>query len=409
MIRFSPPSAGMALLSLLVALAASCSAPPRNAVPKELVEKARIPGMPDVRFWGDTSDPAVEAAFLKSLEAERAALGLRPWEELPDSHFLALSGGGANGAYGAGVLCGWTMRGDRPQFKVVTGISTGALIAPFAFLGPKYDHLLEEAYTTVSTRDIATRRGLLTGLASDAMADNAPLRGMVDRLVTKEIMDEIAAESRKGRILIIGTTNLDSQRPVIWSMGRIARYGTPEALQLFKYVLLASSAIPGAFPPVMITVEADGTLYEEMHSDGGVTSQVFLYPASFSFEKVDEMMHSHRERHVYVIRNAQLASTYEVVPRRTLPISVRAIDTLIRAQGVGDLYRIYLGCVRDKIDFNLASIPPEFDGVSQEPFDPVVMRKLFDLGFRRAQEGYPWADAPPGFHPPERPGSKKSF
>lgn len=389
------------LLASLAVLLSACGAIPRHAVPKDLVDQAHVPGMEMVRFWGDVDDPRIEEAFKQSIEREMAATGQGGAPVLSDSSFLALSGGGSNGAYGAGILCGWTQRGDRPSFKIVTGISTGALIAPFAFLGSKYDDVLREVYTSVSTEDIATSRGLLGGLLSDAMADNTPLRKIVDKYVTPEILAEVAEETRKGRILIIATTNLDAERPVIWSMGRIANAGTPQALQLFRDILVASAAIPGVFPPVMVKVEAGGKPYDEMHCDGGVTAQVFLYPAAFSFKEVDQAIGIQRSRTVYVIRNAQLTSVYMEVPRRLLPILGRTIDALIKTQGIGDLYRIYLGCKRDGLAYRLAFIPPDFDAVSAEPFDPVYMQKLFDRGFEQAKNGYPWADSPPGFDPPK--------
>ncbi len=390
-----------ALITAGVVLLAACSAVPRNPVPKALVDEARIPKMGMVRFWGDVDDPRVEQAFMRSIEREQAATGQQGATTLSDTSFIALSGGGSNGAYGAGLLCGWTLHGDRPTFKIVTGISTGALIAPFAFLGPKYDDILREVYTSVSTENIARSRGVLGGLTSDAMADNTPLRKLVEKYVTPEVLAEVAAESQKGRILIIATTNLDTERPVIWAMGPIASEGTPEALQLFRDILVASAAIPGVFPPIMVKVEAGGRIYDEMHVDGGVTAQVFLYPAAFSFKEVDKELGIQRRRTVYVIRNAQLASVHMEVPRKLLPILGRTIDALIKTQGIGDLYRIYLGCKRDGLEYRLAYIPPDFDAVSTEPFDPVYMRKLFDLGFEQAKNGYPWADSPPGFDPPK--------
>lgn len=389
----------LAHLVAIPLLALGCSAPPRNAIPRELVQQATIPGMHDVRYWGDEEDHRLEEAFALSLRREADALGVRSLDQLPPAHFLALSGGGSNGAFGAGLLCGWSMRGDRPTFKIVTGVSTGALIAPFAFLGQEYDHVLKEVYTTVSTADVAKMRGVLGGLLSDGMADNTPLRHLVERFVTQEVMEKVGEASREGRVLIIATTHMDAQRPVIWIMGRIARSGHPDALRLFQDVLIASAAIPGVFPPVMIEVEADGARYDEMHADGGVCSQVFLYPSSFSFEEIDKELGIQRERHVYVIRNSHLAASYEAVPRRTLPISIRAVDTLIRTQGIGDLYRIYLGCRRDGLDYRLAFIPPDFNAESKEAFDPVYMKQLFDVGEALGRAGYPWASAPPGFDP----------
>jgi hypothetical protein len=342
--------------------------------------------------------------LLSGIRKEQARLQEQGIPDLPETSYLALSGGGSNGAFGAGLLCGWSRRGDRPVFHIVTGISTGALIAPFAFAGPEYDRVLREVYTTLKTSDVATERSLLGAFLSDSLMDPAPLRALVARHVDAAFLERVAQEYRKGRGLILGTTNLDTQRPVIWAMGAIAASGDPGALHLFREIMIASASIPGIFPPVHIPVEADGARYEELHVDGGTASQVFLYPAGFSLKRFSKEEKVQRKRTVYVIRNAKLGPEYEVVERRTLPIAGRAIATLVKTQGVGDLYRIYLGCLRDDLDYRLAFIPEEFSVVPREMFDPEHMKALFDLGYRRAMSGYPWAEAPPGFEPPHPHG-----
>lgn len=393
------PLPALTLLATAALGLAACSAMPRQPVPADRASDAVVPGMPSARFWGDQTPPQFRERFLATLERERLDQNLPSIADLGDAHYLALSGGGSDGAFGAGFLCGWTERGDRPSFKIVTGISTGALIAPFAFLGPEEDHVLREVYTSISTRDVSVTRSIVAGLTSDALADSEPLRRLIAKHVDRDFLARVAAEWRKGRILLIGTTNMDAQRPVMWSMGAIAASGHPDSLELFRSVMLASASIPAVFPPVMIRVEADGRTYDEMHADGGVTSQVFLYPASFSFRELPGAAAT-RRRHVYVIRNSRLDPQRTVVPRRTLRIAARAVSTLIKTQGVGDLYRIYLGCERDGLDFNLAAIPDSFDLEPKEAFDPAYMKPLFELGHRLALEGYPWAKAPPGFEPP---------
>ncbi len=394
----------LAPILLLSVLLSACSAPRRTPMPPECVSDATIPGIPHARFWGDRVTPELLDWIRTGLEREREHLraqGINTW---PDTSYLAISGGGADGAYGAGLLCGWTQRGDRPTFRIVTGISTGALIAPFAFAGPDYDHVLREVYTSIATKDIGTSRGVIPGLLSDSLMDSSNLRHLLDKYVDQDFIDHVAAEYRKGRGLIVGTTNMDAQRPVIWALGAIAASGHPGSIELFKDAMMASAAIPGVFPPVMFSVESHGRTFHEMHSDGGVSSQVFLYPASLSIKQVTHDMGVDRNRRVYVIRNAQLQPIYEAVPRRTLPIAQRAISTLIKTQGVGDLYRIYLGCERDDLDFHLAYIPGDFAIKPTEEFDPRYMRALFDLGFQQASDptnGYPWHAAPPGFEPPE--------
>jgi hypothetical protein len=325
---------------------------------------------------------------------------------LPPANYLAISGGGANGAYGAGVLCGWTARGDRPTFKLVTGISTGALTAPFAFLGPEYDERLRQVYTSVTTKEIAESRGVTAAIFDDGMMDTAPLRALMDKLMDDEMMRAIAREYAKGRLLLVLTTNLDANRAVIWNIGAIAASGHKDAHKLIHQILLASAAIPAAFPPVMIDVEADGKMYQEMHVDGGAKGQVFLYPPSLELKKVGAAAGMARERTAYIIRNSRLDPEWASIERQTLSIAGRAIDSLIQTQGIGDLYRIYTTTQRDGIDYNLAIIPATFNEKPAEAFDPVYMKQLFDVGYKQAVAGYPWQKTPPGLvngepQPPE--------
>ena len=275
---------------------------------------------------------------------------------------------------------GWTASGTRPEFKVVTGVSTGALIAPFAFLGPKYDYVIKRVYTETSQKDIFKKRGIVKGIFGDSMADSRPLANVIASYVTPELLREIAVEYEKGRILLVGTANLDSLEPVIWNMTAIAASKDPNAISLFSSVLLASASIPGAFPPVMIDVNVGGARYQEMHVDGGTMAQVFLYPPSISVSNSAQ-----RKRVLYIIRNARLDADWANVERRTLNIATRAIGSLTRTQGVGDLYRIYATTQRDGIDFNLTYIPPTFNTPHNEEFDTAYMRSLFDVGFQAAQ------------------------
>ncbi len=384
---------------LILILTAGCGPLPRDkAVPFELQDRAMLPGLgPEVRTWGMQLNPAFHETLIRSVKWEEEALGKSGGGSLPRADFLAISGGGANGAFGAGLLCGWSEKGDRPAFKVVTGISTGALIAPFAFVGPKYDHVLRQVYTKTTTEEILKERGLLAGLFSDAMADTKPMWKTMSKYVDQKLVDEIAAEYRKGRVLVLGTTNLDARRAVLWNVGEIAASGDAQALEIVRRIMIASAAIPAAFPPVFFDVEADGKKYQEMHVDGGAMTQVFLYPPSMKVREEAEAAGVTRERRAYVIRNARLDPNWAQVERRTMKIAGRAIDALLQTQGVGDLYRIYLNAQRDGIDFNLAYIPASFNAVSKEPFDPEYMTKLFQVGFDLAKKGYPWQKTPPAF------------
>ncbi|MBP2311279.1 patatin-like phospholipase family protein [Azospirillum soli] len=394
-----------ALAGLLFAVLgiAGCSSPTRlEAVPAGIQAKASVEGMPDVRYWADGDSSEFLRDGLETVRRERDLLqqaGHRG--PLPPADFLAISGGGEDGAFGAGLLVGWTAAGTRPRFKGVTGISTGALIAPFAFLGPEYDDKLKEVYTTITGKDILEQRGFMAAINNDAMADTAPLRKLVRRIFDQNMLDAIAAEHEKGRMLLIGTTNLDARRPVIWNVTKIAATHNPQALELVQTLLVASAAIPGAFPPVMIDVAADGRKFEEMHVDGGATAQVFVYPPSLNLRTEAQQAGITRQRRLFVIRNARLDPDWAQVERQTLSIANRAVSSLIQTQGVGDLYRIYITTQRDGIDFNLAYIPETFKTPLKEPFDPVYMKELFKVGYDLAVNGYPWAKTPPGYAAPE--------
>jgi len=391
---------GAILIAALLLLAQGCSTSPTRlpAVPRELTARAEIPGMPGVRYVGGGDFTGLIQHAREALTREHAALAKQGHKgQLPPVAYVAISGGGDNGAFTAGVLNAWTATGKRPEFKLVTGISTGALIAPFAYLGPKYDATLKEVYTTISPKDVLEPRNFLAGVLSDAMADNAPLLRLTRKSVTEDLLKEIAAEYAKGRILLVATGDLDARRPIIWDMGKIASYGGPKALDLFVNVMVASASIPGGFPPRMIDVEVDGKRYQEMHVDGGIMAQVFAYPASI---RVKEEAAAHgftRERHLYVIRNARLDPDWAHVERNTMSIAGRAVASLIHSQGIGDLYRIYATAERDDVDFNLGFIPSTFRANHKEEFDNDYMRELYDIGYSMMIKGFPWMKAPPGF------------
>jgi predicted patatin/cPLA2 family phospholipase len=398
-IRFG--SVGLLLAAGFACLLSSGCAPLNRsaAVPVGSEEQATIPGMTGIRYWADAPDTTgFRKDTMEAYVREQTYLAASGHQgQLPPADFLAISGGGENGAFGAGLLVGWTAAGTRPTFKGVTGISTGALTAPFAFLGPAYDSKLREIYTTLSSKDVLESRGLLAGaLFDDAFADNMPLRRTVAKYFDQSMLDAIAVEHRKGRLLLIGTTNLDARRPIIWNIGKIADSGQPGALELVQRILVASAAIPGAFPPMMIDVDVDGKRYQEMHVDGGASSQVFLYPPSLNVSTSGIT----RERRLYVIRNARLDPDWAQVDRATFSIAGRAIDSLIQTQGLGDLYRIYLTTQRDGFDFNLAFIPRSFTRTLKEPFETAYMSDLFKVGYGLAVKGYPWEKSPPGFAAP---------
>ena len=366
-----------------------------HAVPAALQVEAHVAAFPDeVRYF--PRDPGdiklLEKEFADSWDREKAFLHV---EKLPPTAYLAISGGGDRGAFAAGFLSGWSKAGTRPQFKVVTGVSTGALIAPFAFLGPEYDKNVTAMYTSVSQKDILAQRFFYSVLLQDALADTTPLAKLLKVHVTQALVDAIGAEYAKGRLLFIGTTNLDARRPVVWNVTKIAASHKPEAIELLRKIMLASAAIPGAFPPVMLDVEAKGKPYQEMHVDGGATTQLFVYWAGVRLKQLAEEHHADRERKIYALVNARLDPEWAEVERRTLPITFQAISTLIQYQTIGDLYRIYTITQRDGTDFNLAYIPDSFQASHPEDFDPTFMRSLYQFGYDEAVAGYEWVKEPP--------------
>ncbi len=382
-------------IGLIVTIAGCASVPERHPVPPSLITKVGIPGIAEARFWGDEMPKFARVMFDTFTEADYLKYFSAVYKK--PHNYLAISGGGANGAFGAGLLLGWTATGTRPEFTQVTGISTGALTAPFAFLGPDYDDELKTVYTTTSTKDIVEKRNIITALFGDSLADTKPLQALIAKYINSNMIGAIAREHKRGRRLWVGTVNLDASRPVIWNIGAIAASDYPHKIELIHDILRASAAIPVAFPPVVISVEIDGKRYDEMHVDGGTGSQVFVYPAAVDWREIIQKLKVQGNPKIYVIRNSFLEPDYHGVKRRVFPIASRTIDSLIRSQGIGDLYQIYSLCERDGNDFNLAYIPSDLMEEPTEDFDPVYMGKLFELGYQMAREGYSWKKHPPGF------------
>jgi predicted acylesterase/phospholipase RssA len=307
-------------------------------------------------------------------------------------NYLVISGGGADGAYGAGLLVGWSKKGSRPTFDMVTGVSTGALTAPFAFLGKAYDERLKMLYTTLDTSQIFFRRGVVAILRGDSVVDSTPLLQKLEQHVTDEMIAEIGREYRAGRSLHIGTTNLDAARPVIWNIGRIANSGHPRAADLVRQVLLASASIPGVFPPVYMPVQtADGKTYDEMHVDGGTSAQMFLYPSYTNWAEILKLLDVQGQPTAFVIRNSRIESEYNPVRANLTNIASKSVSSLIRTQGIGDAYRIAVTTNRDGVALKLAWIPASAPiDPKKEVFDPKYMSALFDFGYQNALSSDLW-------------------
>jgi predicted acylesterase/phospholipase RssA len=385
-----------------IACLAGCGTLPRNAPPPELMGEAVIPGMPEVRASAGRISAAMMSDLARSFEQESP-------QEFPVAadgyvHYahLALSGGGPNGAFGAGILNGWTKTGHRPVFKIVTGVSTGALMAPFAFLGPAYDAALQEFYTTTSSRNIFRRLPILPQLlGGEAFADSEPLRALIAQQVNADFLAKIAQAYEHGRRLYIGTVDLDSQRFVVWNMGLIATSTQPGALELFRKIMLASSSVPVAFPPVFFDVDAGGGHYDELHVDGAVAARVFYAAGVFNFAaaRADAGRSLGRED-IYIIHNGQLLPVAAATNRSVFSIAYRVFDTAGKAAFVGDLFRIYTIAVREQAGFHWITIPNGVELAGDELFDPSRMGELYEVGYRSALDGPSWSTGPPGLLAP---------
>jgi predicted acylesterase/phospholipase RssA len=376
----------------------ACGALPRGpAVPREGATRATALGIPNERFFPFTDLKPAEEELALAEERLRRTHGVASALDLPGYDILAVSGGGEDGAFGAGLLCGWSEQGSRPVFNWVTGVSTGALTAPFAFLGSAYDAKLRAVYTGISAKDVLIERGYLAALTSDALADNAPLFGTISRYIDERLLADLAEAYKQGRLLFIATSDLDAQQPIIWNIGAIASSGHARTADLIKRILLASAAVPGAFPPVMIDVTLDGKPYQEMHVDGGAFAQSFLYPSVLTrARRRRAATHQHiLPAAAYVIRNARLDPNWAATKRQMLGIAGRAISTMIAASGMNDVIRAYNRTREDGIDFNLAYIGSDFNEVLPAPFDTGYMRKLFDYAYSQGRQGYHWAKTPP--------------
>jgi predicted acylesterase/phospholipase RssA len=353
-----------------------CGRTTRNSVPRQMSSSGD---------WIDVNSPANGRGPHVAL---RASAGPR--------NVLALSAGGSFGAFSVGLLNGWTETGARPTFDVVTGVSTGALAATFAFLGPQYDAELKRLFTTVSDRDIYRRRGPLAPLRTNSIASNAPLKRLIESQITSEVIALVAEAHARGRRLYVGTTNLDSRRLVVWDMGAIAIRGD---LQLYVNVLLASASIPGFFPPVEIEVDVNGRRYTEPHVDGGVVAQVFvqrfmLAADSADGQRVDKVCPGST---VWVVTAGKLHADSSRTGTRTLEIGVSAINTLLYAQTRNDIRRIAALAQETNSDFRLTAVPDDFPiDPSAKLFDSAVMGKLFDIGYTLGRsDAKAWQNTPP--------------
>jgi predicted acylesterase/phospholipase RssA len=354
-------------LALGAALGAQAqSQPPRQALTPERKAfsaqdqaKAGLPAFPDARFFADST-----VDFRRALPPRSGA-------------WLALSAGGEDGAFGAGVLTGWSGRG-RPEFSLVSGVSTGALIGVYAFLGAAYDAALEAAYTTINATDVFEVAG-----TSESLVDAWPLRRLVDRSITPRLLRDVAAAHDAGRRLFVVTTNRDAGRPVVWNMGAIARRSGDEALALFKQVLLASSSIPGVFQPMLIDVHAQGRTFHELHVDGGLTNSFYVAPESLVQDGAADLPVSE----LYILVNGKLTVDFGLTQRKVLPILGRSFSVALKAGERLAIAAWSNWAQMRGVELKVAHIPGRFALQSKGSFDPDYMKALFAEGRQSVRGG----------------------
>lgn len=396
---------------LLVSTVIPATAEQRTPYTEAELENALPMGIPGVRAWGD--------APLSVLRTQLTNLG--PLLTGQPVSMLALSGGGEHGAFGAGLLCGWSESGHRPTFDIVTGVSTGALMSPFAFLGQQYDERLKTLYTQMTFHSVFSGNPFL-GLFGQGLYSTAPLQRLVASQIDQKVLDDIATAYRNGRRLFVITTNLDAQRPVLWNMGALAASGHPQALELFRKVLVASASVAGAFDPIYIDAEANGRHFKEMHVDGGTAYPLFAVPVRLlaATSQVDGHNSAqaggnsgqgsgdsgqgsgnggqgsgHNGGQIYVIINNNLDPDFAVTKPKTFNIAARAFNTLVKSSFYDTILNSYIFAKDEGYTFNLAYIPNSFEVKSVGLVDQKYMLALFDLGHAEGVRGDPWQHTPP--------------
>lgn len=387
------------ILILIILFITGCSEIPRNPPPTEKIFDISQNSFQPYRATAGTISQAFMNDLIDSYAQEEEDAFIDPKNKSRKVYpHLVLSGGGPNGAFGAGILAGWSQQ-DRPTFKIVTGVSTGALMSPFAFLGSDYDDELFRFYTTTKSVDIfQLSNPFFRLLFNDSFAETTPLQALIAQDVDLTLLNKIADEHNKGRRLYVATANLDAQSFMVWNMGAIAQNRDQTSLELFRKVMLASASIPVAFPPVMFEVEYEGKQYDELHVDGAVGANMFYSANVFNTVLARELAGvKNASESVYIIHNGQLGAVAHPTSRSIAGIAERTFDSVTKAAAVGDIHRIFATSLRQNYDFGWITIPLTIDlSEAEQLFDPILMRKLYDLGYEISQPSVPWRTLPPG-------------
>lgn len=392
------------IVCFVILFLASCSISDRFAAPPNPDNTNNLFNDTAIRTWGDIPFPIEQHL---STEAKRrhtydATIVIDELGNPKPQHHLTISGGGANGAYGAGLLNGLTDSGYRPEYRLVTGISTGAIIGLYAFLGKEYDDKLKSFYTQLKDSDLYKTRYIWQLFSSASLLDTSAFEAKVRNEINRELLDKVKQQYLRGRNFLVKTTNLDEQRPVVWNMGAIAMHNTPEAEMLFENVILASASIPGIFEPVLIPVIKDGVVHDEMHVDGGVIAQVFFIPDNIDiteFDRVEQLNLAHHghvlkdkvESTVWLINNSRIAANWHPTSLSITDIVGRSIATMIKFQGRSNIAKIYKQSLSTNSSFNLSFIASQVpDAPDDAPFDQDYMRSMYCYGYAQGRNHQHW-------------------
>lgn len=388
------------LIIIACLLALSGCARVRHAVPENLVGEAVVVGMPGIRYYTDkpvsffmTRQSLVDS-FKEEDKSDYLVYGIKTYP------VLIIGGGVSNSAYGIGLLKGWLKEGSRPVFKIITGYSSGSLLATATFAGEGYEDRLAELFTSISTKDVVKQKGILGIMFGNSVYSSARFAKKIDDIMDTDLMARIAQEHKKGRRLYVGTTDLDAQGFVIWDMGALASKASLDSLKLFRKIVLASCSFSAMLPPVYFQVEAGGRHYDEMHADGGVVGGLFYInqlmeggvPAA---QSCGINLRKLRTR-IYALNCCYMSPHSKQVEDNLTAITSRLIETNGAAKMIGDTYRIYAFAKEKGWDYNLAYIPEDFKPNQKEMFDKQEMKRLFKRGYDDAAAGYKWHKAPPG-------------
>lgn len=397
------------ILSLSTMLLACSNIEQRNPAPQEVSHTRDQVETNAVRYWGDVPIPIEQYVLNETARRNTfdASLIVDENGKPKTQHHLIISGGGASGAFGAGLLNAMSDNRTRPEYRLVTGISTGAILGLYAFLGEEYDHKIREFYTELSDEDLYQTRSIWQLFSSSSLLNTKKFEQKVREEVDGQLLAKVKSEHLRGRTFLVKTTNLDSQRPVIWNMGAIALSDSDDAEYLFESVLIASAAIPGIFEPVLIPTKVNGKSYDEMHVDGGVVAQAFFLPEDLDidtisniekveFSKLGINIEGENKSAVWVINNARIGSSWQPIPLQLTDIMGRSISTMIKYQGRNNLTQIYQQSQLTGSSFHLLYIDDKIPSAPEDaPFSQEYMQYMYCYGYTRGLDPRHWLESIP--------------